>query len=114
MRIQGAELAQGRGKDASVSAAPDRGDQDDAAVRLVLPERLRRQPHEVTHIQRDEGSPLTCRVPELRLIVEPKIAHLVGADRFEARRSEDLRDPGGEVLVEVELHPTSMTRTSPG
>ena len=49
----------------SVSAAPARGDQDDAAVLPVLPERLRRQPHEVTHIQRDEGSPLTRRVPEL-------------------------------------------------
>jgi hypothetical protein len=89
-------------------------DQDDPRVCGVRGDGLRGQPKKVDDVGRGDGTASSRRHGELRPVVELNGAHVMRADRLHALLPQDPTDNRGQVLVEIDLHPVVMKRTSPG
>lgn len=89
-------------------------DENNARVRHVGGYGSLGNQHEIPNIARYDRPIVPSRVLKLRLVGQLAITSLMGADCVNTLCSKNLRDPRGEVLVQIERHSTCATRTSAG
>lgn len=93
------------GQDGELVAPEARRHQDDPGVDLLAVDQLTDELEEVGHVSRDQAAPLSGRKPELLEIAEAYLADLVGSGGVQTALPKQRRDPGREILAQVELQP---------
>ena len=89
-------------------------DQDDTGVLDVACDRIVSEREKVDDVGGNDRPPSSCRLSELRTVVELDPAHLVRAHRIDTLVAQEPSDDRRHVLVEIDLHSVVTKRTSPG
>lgn len=95
--------------------SPEAGlDDDDPRMLGIRRDHLAGEQEEIDDVTGYDSSTVSSRQCELGAIGDLMSAELVRADRINASVPEETSDLGRQVLVEIDLHPAEIKRTSPG